>query len=124
MPARRINSRQRGRLAENVALKYLENHGLKLVTRNYHASGGEIDLIMQDRETIIFIEVRYRENSNHHNPAESIDPGKCRRIINTSQRFLQVNRKMTTLDCRFDVIILSGSLEKPSVEWINNAFQA
>jgi len=120
----RINSRQRGQQAEDVALEYLEYQGLKLLTRNYHASGGEIDLIMQDGETIIFIEVRYRANSYHHNPAESIDPEKCRRIINTSQRFLQANRKMTALDCRFDVIVLSGSLDSPAIEWINNAFQA
>lgn len=124
MPVIRINSRQRGRLAENVALKYLEDRGLKLVTRNFHASGGEIDLIMREGDAIIFIEVRYRKNSRHHNPAESIDPEKCRRIINTSQLFLQANRKMTALDCRFDVIVLSGPLEKPAVEWINNAFQA
>lgn len=110
--------------AESAALDYLEQQGLELVARNYHSGGGEIDLIMQDSHTVIFIEVRYRQNTAHHDPAESIDPGKCRRIINTSQRFLQANRKMAGLDCRFDVVVLSGPLDRPAIEWINNAFQA
>jgi len=118
------NTYQRGQWAENMAFDYLKKQGLKPLERNYHGPGGEIDLIMQDKNVIAFVEVRYRANDRYLDALESIDTQKCARIINTGQYYLQSNRAASKQPCRFDVVIISGPTDKPEIGWIKNAFQA
>jgi putative endonuclease len=115
---------ERGRFAEDLAFDYLLKSGLKLLVRNYRCPRGEIDIIMQHDETIAFIEVRYRKNDHYISTIETIDKRKCKCIIETSQHFLQANRKVAKYPCRFDVITLTGNLTTPDIKWIKNAFQA
>lgn len=115
---------QRGQWAEQIVLDYLVQEKLKLLARNFHGSRGEIDLIMLDSETIVFIEVRYRVNNNYLNALETINGKKCSRIIKTSQQYLQANRWTSKSPCRFDVITVTGDSEAPEIVWIKNAFQA
>jgi len=117
-------SYQRGRWAEQTALEYLLTKKLKLLDKNFRSTFGEIDLIMQDKSIILFIEVRYRSSDHFHTALESIDRKKCERIISTSHQYLSENRSALQLDCRFDVVTLSGPQETPMIEWIKNAFQA
>ena len=117
-------SYQRGRWAEQIALEYLLTEKLKLLDRNFRSTFGEIDLIMQDKSIILFIEVRYRSSNHFHTALESINRKKCERIISTSHQYLSENRSASQLDCRFDVVAVSGSQETPMIEWIKNAFQA
>lgn len=117
-------SYQRGRWAEQTALDYLQNKKLKFLDKNFRSSFGEIDLIMQEGNIILFIEVRYRSSNHFHTALESISKKKCERIIFTSQQYLTENRNTAHMDCRFDVVVLSGQQEKPTIEWIKNAFQA
>lgn len=117
-------SYQRGRWAEQTALEYLLTKKLKLLDKNFRSVFGEIDLIMQDKSIILFIEVRYRSSNHFHTAVESINRKKCERIIATSQQYLSENRSASQLDCRFDVLVLSGPQETPTIEWIKNAFQA
>lgn len=114
----------RGRWAEQAALKYLQTKNLKLLEKNFRSTFGEIDLIMQDKNIILFIEVRYRSNNHFHTALESINRQKCERIIITSNHYLSQNRIASQMDCRFDVVALSGDQESPTIEWIKNAFQA
>jgi len=114
----------KGRFAEDLAFDYLLKSGLKPLARNYRCPRGEIDIIMQHDETITFIEVRYRKNDHYISTIETIDKRKCKHIIETSQHFLQANRKAAKYPCRFDVIALTGNLTKPDIEWIKNAFHA
>ena len=114
----------RGRWAEQIALEYLLDKKLKLLERNFRSAFGEIDLIMQDKNTILFIDVRYRSSNYFHTALESINRKKCERIIITSNQYLSQNRAASHMDCRFDVIALSGKQETPAIEWIKNAFQA
>lgn len=118
------NTYQRGQWAENIAFDYLKKRGLKPLERNFHGPGGEIDLIMQDKNVIAFVEVRFRANDHYLSALESIDTQKCARIITTSQYYLQSNRSASKQSCRFDVVIISGSTDKPEIEWIKSAFQA
>jgi putative endonuclease len=118
------NSYQRGRWAEQAALEYLSTKKLKLLDKNFRSAFGEIDLIMQDENILLFIEVRYRSNNHFHTALESINRKKCERIIATSHQYLSENRSASQLDCRFDVVALSGPQETPTIEWIKNAFQA
>jgi putative endonuclease len=117
-------SYQRGRWAEQIALDYLLSKRLKLLDKNFRSAFGEIDLIMQDKNIILFIEVRYRSSNHFHTALESIDRKKCERIIATSLQYLSENRSASQLDCRFDVVALTGPQETPMIEWIKNAFQA
>ncbi len=108
---------ERGDLNEKVALDFLESKGLKLITSNYHSRYGEIDLIMLDKEVLVFVEVRFRRSNQFGGAAMSITPAKQRKIALTAMQFLQKNRKTESL-CRFDVIAISTS----KTEWIKSAF--
>jgi len=118
-----INTATRGKLAEQAALQFLETQGLIMVRENYRTRLGEIDLIMKDGKTLVFIEVRSRSNSAYLNPVETIDQRKIQKIILAGRYFLQqYNGNFDS--CRFDVVTLTGSLESPAIDWIRNAFNA
>lgn len=120
-----VTSKKVGDKAEEEALRYLLQHGLALVQRNYRvaagprARGGEIDLIMRDRDgTLVFIEVRSRADAAHGGAAASIGAAKRRRLIFAAQRFLQY--QPTPPPCRFDVLVFDGD----AVKWLRAAFDA
>ncbi len=114
----------KGRLAEDKALDFLTAEGLVPITRNYRSRQGEIDLIMLDKDTTVFVEVRARTHNNILHPVETIDRRKQNHIIRTSQHYLQHTDKSGTRYYRFDVISLSGPMDKANIEWIKNAFDA
>lgn len=115
---------QSGKIAEDIAANYLARQGLKLIVRNFRCRFGEIDLIGLDRETLVFIEVRYRHNENRLAVIETIDQHKCRKLVITSEYYLIKYRNYQSYQCRYDVIAITGELDKPAIEWIKNAFQA
>jgi putative endonuclease len=114
---------QTGKRAELEACKYLEKEGLQLKKRNYSCATGEIDLIMLHNDTLVFIEVRFRNNEYYGNGAETVDFRKQKKIISTALYFLKQNRH-TNKNCRFDVISVTTSNHKYDIEWIQDAFQA
>jgi putative endonuclease len=116
-------TRSIGATAEDLASAYLEKNGLTLLTRNYHCRRGEIDLIMQDGNFLVFIEVRYRRNDHYGSAAESVTRQKQQRLLTTAEYYLQNEKQDADRACRFDVITLSGQQE-PQIEWIKDAFQA
>lgn len=118
------NAYQTGKIAEELACNYLNQQGLRLLAKNYRVRCGEIDLIMQDEETVVFIEVRSRKNNKTMHVLESIDTAKCTRIIRASQQYLQNKKRGNETLCRFDVVLVIGRLEDAKVEWIKNAFEA
>ncbi len=106
--------------AEDIACTHLEKSGLSVVERNYRCRVGEIDLIMRDREDLVFVEVRYRRHDAYGSAAESISSAKRTRIITTAAYYLQ--RQPAEPPCRFDVVAIGG--EAPHrIEWIRDAFQ-
>lgn len=109
-------------MAEDLALRYLQKQNLTLLKRNFRSRFGEIDLIMQDKNTIIFIEVRSRKNNVFLNPIETIDYSKKNKIIKTSQIFMQKTPSSRHFDWRFDVITLTGRGHERKIEWIKAAF--
>ncbi len=108
--------------AEALALTFLKSQGLKFVTQNYHSKRGEIDLIMEDKTRLIFIEVRYRKSTKFGNALESVTLQKQRRIITTAEHFIQQSSKHYT-HYRFDVIAIDTPLSPDSITWIQDAFQ-
>ena len=119
-PAPSRTTKQRGDAAEDEALRYLEDQGLRLITRNYRTpgrGGGEIDLIMQASDgTHVFVEVRSRMNTEHGGAAASVSFTKQRRIIFAARHYLM--RLRTVPPCRFDVVVL----EPQGIEWLQAAF--
>lgn len=107
-------SKQSGDIAEMMALNYLEQQGLKLINKNFTSRFGEIDLIMQDNDTLTFIEVKKR-TSGIDNAVESITYAKQKKLILTAQYFLLKIKK--TVNCRFDVVAIDGN---NAVKWLKN----
>lgn len=115
-----LNKNNAGLEAEKLATTFLTNRGLKLVRQNYHCRFGEIDLIMKDAQTLVFIEVRLRSNSQFGNAASSITPQKQKKLILTAQHYLQQYGQCA---CRFDAILMCAN-NLQNIEWIRNAFDA
>lgn len=109
-----------GQVAENKAAAFLKKQGLTLIQKNFHCRYGEIDLIMQDKETVVFVEVRFRHNSHYGSSAESVTFAKQQKLIKTAQSYLMKN-KLGDVACRFDVVGLSGDLKRPEIKWLVNA---
>ncbi|MCV2359435.1 YraN family protein [Paucibacter sp. TC2R-5] len=113
-----------GSAAEDLALRYLQQRGLRLVERNYRvaagpgARGGEVDLILGDKDgTLVFVEVRARASLSHGGAAASVTPAKQRRLIYAAQHYLL--SKASPPPCRFDVLAIDGE----AIEWIQAAFE-
>ena len=107
-----------GRDAEDRACTHLRKRGLLELERNFRCRSGEIDLIMRDGPTLVFVEVRFRRSGRFGGSAETVDVRKQARLINAAQTYLQ--RKRITAACRFDVVAITGS----DLQWIRNAFEA
>lgn len=108
----------RGTEAETRALQLLKRAGLRLEQRNFHTRRGEIDLIMRDGESMVFVEVRFRQSDAFGGALESITRSKRRRLIAAANAWLQQTR--CRAPARFDVVTVTGDNGAP--EWIKNAF--
>lgn len=114
-----------GRQAENRACLFLEKRGLKLLTKNFRCKYGEIDLIMQDGNMLVFVEVRFRSSHLFGGPLASITPDKQRRLLAAAQIYLQKHAVKGRYEgMRFDVVALSAQAEEPEIEWLTNAIEA
>lgn len=110
---------------EAIALAHLQRAGLVLVERNYrvargpHARGGEVDLILRERDgTLVFVEVRSRSGAGHGGAAASVGAGKQARLVLAAQHYLM--RWTRPPPCRFDVVAIDAG----RVEWLRGAFDA
>jgi len=111
----------RGHSAEQAACDYLLGRGLGLVTRNYRTPHGEIDLIMRDAGTLVFVEVRFRRSRDFGGPAESVDRAKQAKLRASAAHYLQQHRDAAKQPCRFDIVALSGA-GQGEIEWLPDAF--
>jgi putative endonuclease len=119
MPLPRLSEKQsQGRDWEQVALRHLKRQGLLFVEANFSCKGGEIDLIMRDGESLVFVEVRQRADRRHGGAAASITPAKIRRLVRAAQVYLLRFPRMPA--CRFDVVAIDGD----QLEWLRNVIQA
>jgi putative endonuclease len=115
---RRTAKQVEGQAGEDAALEHLRKSGLKLVERNFRCKAGEIDLIMQEGSTLVFVEVRKRSNPRFGGAAASVTWQKQRRLIRAAQFYLL--RFRDPPPCRFDVV----ALEAVQINWLRNAIEA
>jgi putative endonuclease len=115
---KRTPKQVQGQAGEDQALAHLQKNGLSLVERNFRCKGGEIDLVMQQGATLVFVEVRKRADGAYGGAAASVTPRKQRRLIIAAQVYLQ--RFRMPPPCRFDVVAIDGTL----IDWLKNAIDA
>ncbi|SFC04381.1 putative endonuclease [Marinospirillum celere] len=111
-----------GQAAEEAACQFLQAQGLKLLKRNFLCKLGELDLIFQDRDSLVFVEVRFRKNNHFGGAAASVTPAKQLKLRRAAQVYLQ--QVGSTLPCRFDVVAMTHDQQAQLVceNWIKNAF--
>lgn len=107
-----------GKIFEQKACGFLKKQGLTLLEKNYRTPFGEIDLIMQEKTDLVFVEVRYRLSNVYGDAVESIDTNKQKKILKSALHFLQKKDWLDQYNCRFDVIGYS----KYKIIWIKDAF--
>ncbi|RJG50025.1 YraN family protein [Motilimonas pumila] len=113
------NSRAQGQYYEDKACDFLSQAGLRLVCRNYTTRQGEVDLIMRQADTLVFVEVKYRQQSQFGQAVETVTYRKQQRILAAAKHYLMTQN--TQAYCRFDVIAYQADADSPL--WVKNAFQ-
>jgi len=117
---------KQGEEAEAACCRYLKSKGLKLVEQNFSCRLGEIDLIMLDKKTLVFVEVRFRKNNAFGGALESITLSKQNKLRKTAETYLQKNTQHA--NARFDVVAMSNKTDairdkqSYTFNWISNAF--
>ncbi|MEN9658752.1 MAG: hypothetical protein RL571_2217 [Pseudomonadota bacterium] len=107
-----------GLAAENTAVIFLQQQGLKIIARNWQCKRGEIDIVAKDGNTLVFVEVRQRRNRRFGGAAASIGPAKRAKLRATAQYYLL---KVSPLPlCRFDAICIEGE----TINWLKNCIDA
>ncbi len=112
------DSSMNGQDAEHYAASFLQQHNLILLDQNFRCRFGEIDLIMQDKQTLVFVEVRMRSSESFGGAAASISPGKQKKLLSTARYYLA--KLSYEPACRFDAVLISGA--DHHIDWIKNAF--
>jgi len=98
--------------------------GLRKIDTNFRSRLGEIDLIMLDKSTLVFVEVRFRKSATYGGAAESVNINKQKKIIKCAEYYLS-KKKCWHYETRFDVIAISPSQKKPeenTIHWLKSAF--
>lgn len=118
-----MNKRELGKMGEDIAADFLETQDIKIIRRNYFTKYGEIDLIGFKNKTIIFTEVKLRNNNKYGLPVEAITENKIKRYQNAAQMFILENNILYD-DMRFDVICLylDENNKKYKIEWLKNQY--
>jgi len=111
-------TRRAGTAAEDLALAHLQQRGLALEARNFACRMGEIELIMEERGTLVFVEVRQRSSTAFGGAAESITARKREKLVATARYYLA--RRPDLPPCRFDAVLVDG---QGRIDWIRDAFR-
>jgi putative endonuclease len=123
-PRGTTSRRSDGARIEALARDFLQRHGLAPVAANANYRGGELDLVMRDGDTLVFVEVRYRKSTAFGGGAASVDARKRRKLVLAAELFLAAHREFARLPCRFDVVAAHGDAEAPDFDWLRDAFRA
>ena len=119
----KTTTRDIGQITENIAEQYLRQQGLVFIDKNVHCRQGEIDLIMRDNDTLVFVEVKYRKNNHFGGAIYAISYQKQKKIKHSVAFYLHksgLNEYNTP--CRCDVVTLEGNINQPQINWLKNAF--
>ena len=110
----------KGQMAEELACRYLQQQGLNLIEKNYRCRQGEIDLVMRQGDSLVFVEVRQRSQTGFGGAAASVTAKKQEKLRLTALHYLQ--HKAPRAHARFDVVAVQGDTTQQHIEWIRDAF--
>lgn len=116
--------RARGAAVEAAARRHLLAVGLREIATNANYRRGELDLVMLDGATVVFVEVRYRRSAHFGGGADSVDVHKRRKLVHAAMAFLATHRRLGDAPCRFDVVEADGDPDAPRLNWLRDAFRA
>ncbi len=120
-----VDPRSLGRVWESRAAAWLEAQGVRTIAQGYRCRLGEIDLIGEDGQDLVFVEIRARKHDSLGTALESVGAAKQRRIIRATRHYLMRHPRAQTRRIRFDVVAFDGiDMPAPKVTWIRNAFEA
>ena len=114
-----MNNIEKGKIGEEIALKYLISKGGKIIEKNYRTKIGEIDLIVGMDGELVFVEVKSRSNTNFGYPCEAVNYNKRKKIVNVAKYYI-VKNSLNNVSIRFDVIEIY--LKDKKINHIINAF--
>jgi putative endonuclease len=118
-----LNRKQKfGQKGEEIAVRHLKKEGYKIIATNYRNKLGEIDIIAQDKDTIVFAEVKTRRSVQFGNPKQAVTIQKQKKISMVALYYLKATGQ-STARARFDVVGVISNRDKPQVEIIKNAFE-
>ena len=115
-----MHNRAKGDMAEKAAILHLEHNGYDILSTNYTCKSGEIDIIARHGEFLIFVEVKMRRTNTYGLPREAVNLKKQDTIKKVAQFYIN-EKKLHSIDCRFDVIEVTGSRDM-KITHIENAF--
>ena len=122
--SKELSTYQKGKSGEDKAAAYLMLKGYQILERNYRIGQGEIDLVVQRGQTLVFVEVKTRRGKAHGSPLEAVTPHKVKRLSNAAAFYL-AQHPQASLSCRFDVVTLGPDknwLGIPKIRHYENAF--
>ncbi|WP_269530816.1 YraN family protein [Chitinimonas sp. BJYL2] len=108
----------KGAAAESLAADFLAAQGLRLLGRNWRCRQGELDLIADDRGTLVFVEVRSRKGGRFGDAADSITASKQAKLVAAAQHYLATLSRVPP--CRFDAVLLDGDA---APRWLRNIIE-
>lgn len=112
------NKRKTGSIYERRAVEFLITQGITILDLNFSLREGEIDIICLDKDTYVFVEVKYRKNISYGFPNEAVTPAKQKKICKVAARYIEIKKLPIDGSFRFDVISILGD----EITWYKNAF--
>ena len=116
-----VNRRKQGDQGEDLAVGFLTEKGYKILARNYRFERGEIDIVAQEAEELVFVEVKARTSGSFGFPEEAVTPQKEEQIINVAEGYL-LEHELDEVPCRFDIVAIEFINGKPEIRHIRDAF--
>jgi putative endonuclease len=117
-----FTNRRKGDSGEQLAYRFLRGSGYRIVARKYKRRSGEIDLIGWDKQTLAFIEVKFRTGLEYGRPEEAVDGHKQRQICRVAKQY-RIAHKLCDMNYGFDIVSIQGNPEGPSIRIIKDAFK-
>lgn len=114
-----MNSREKGREKEELACRYLEQKGYRILATNYRCRQAEIDIVAMDGDELVFVEVKYRKNTQFGGGLSAVSPKKIRNICKCARYYIYKERIHPDMSIRFDVIAVDGD----RITHLENAFE-
>ena len=115
-------SKNKGAVYEDAAKRLTETAGFKTLAQNYRCRGGELDIICSRKNSLCFIEVKYRKSNSHGHALEKVTRSKQQRILLAAKTYLNENKQYQNHAIRFDVIAITSLQNELQFDWIENAF--